>query len=68
MRLNTLIDNPNDVLTIKTHQKLNAIAYQTARTDLLELVSQGWLKSMLKGKTFYFIAAGQILDKIQKPI
>lgn len=50
-----IMDHPNDVLTIKMHQNINKIAYQTARTDLMDLAEKGWLKSISKGKTFYFI-------------
>ena len=60
-----VIDNPNDILTIKLHQNINSIAYQTARTDLLELVKKGWLKSIQKGKTFYFIPTDDLWEKIQ---
>lgn len=60
-----VIDNPNDILTIKMHQKINSIAYQTARTDLLELVEKGWLKSIQKGKTFYFIPTDELWEKTE---
>lgn len=46
--------HPNDILTIKHHQNVNKISYQTARTDLLELAKKGWLEPIKKGKTFYF--------------
>jgi Fic family protein len=58
--------NPNDYLTIKIHQKLCNIAYQTARTDLLELAEKGWLKSIQKGNKFYFVPAETLWEKIQK--
>lgn len=50
-----IMSHPHDVLTIKMHQSINRVAYQTARTDLLELEKRGWLKSVKKGKTFYFV-------------
>ena len=49
--------NPHAVLSIKMHQNLNGLAYQTARTDLLELENKGWLKRVKKGKTFQFVVA-----------
>lgn len=61
-----VIANPNDILTIKMHQNMNKIAYQTARTDLLELAEKGWLKSIQKGNTFYFFPTDQLWEKIQK--
>jgi Fic family protein len=57
------LDHPSEVFTIKKHQNLNRIAYQTARTDLLELVDKGWLKMIQKGKTFYFIPIEQLKQK-----
>lgn len=53
--LQHLFSNPQDILTIKTHQVLNKLAYQTARNDLLDLEKKNWLKSVKKGKTFYFV-------------
>lgn len=61
-----LIDHPNDLLTIKIHQNANNIAYQTARTDLLQLSEKGWLKQVHKGKVFYFVPAEQFWNKIPK--
>ena len=40
--------------TIKSYQKSYGIAYQTARTDLLDLEKRGLLKRHQKGKAFYF--------------
>jgi Fic family protein len=53
--LQHLFENPTDILSIKVHQNSNGIAYQTARTDLIELVEKGWLKQIQKGNKFYFI-------------
>lgn len=53
--LQHVMSHPKDVLTIKFHQNINRISYQTARTDLLELVEKNWLRSIKKGKTFYFV-------------
>lgn len=55
-----VMSHPHDILTIKMHQNINQIAYQTARTDLLELEDRGWIKSVKKGKTFYFIPADNL--------
>jgi Fic family protein len=55
--------NPNDVLTIKIHQNMTGVAYQSARTDLLELAEKGWLKMIKKGKTYYFVPADNIHNK-----
>lgn len=61
-----VISHPYDILTIKTHQNINQLAYQTARTDLLELEEKKWLKSVKKGKTFYFVPADNFWEKLQK--
>lgn len=60
-----LMSNPHDVLTIKTHQVLNKLAYQTARNDLLDLEKKQWIKSVKKGKTFYFIPAENFWEKFE---
>jgi Fic family protein len=60
-----LMSNPHDVLTIKTHQTLNKLAYQTARSDLLDLEAKKWLKSIKKGKTFYFVPTDNFWEKIE---
>ncbi len=61
-----VMSHPHDVLTIKIHQNINNIAYQTARTDLLELEEKKWLKSVKKGKTFYFVPADNLWEKLEK--
>lgn len=61
-----VMTNPNEILTIKTHQNINQISYQSARTDLLTLVDQGWLKFFQKGLKFYFIPSDDLWEKIQK--
>lgn len=61
-----VMSHPHDVLTIKMHQNINKVAYQTARTDLLELEEKGWLKSIKKSKTFYFVPADNLWEKIEK--
>lgn len=55
-----LISHPHDILSIKIHQNINKISYQTARTDLLDLEEKKWLKSVKKGKTFYFVPADNL--------
>lgn len=64
--LHHIKNHPKDILTIKNHQNLNGLSYQTARTDLLHLEAEGWLKSIKKGKTFYFVPVDDILEKFNK--
>lgn len=61
-----VMSHPQDILTIKMHQNMNSVAYETARTDLLELEEKGWLKSIKKGKTFYFIPTDNLWEKLEK--
>jgi len=61
-----IMSHPHDILTIKFHQNINNIVYQTARTDLLDLEKRGWLKSVKKGKTFYFVPNDNLWEKIEK--
>jgi len=42
-------------ITIKEMQERYRITYETARTDLLELVKQGYLNTNTRGKQFVFI-------------
>lgn len=60
-----ILSHPHDVLTIKMHKNINKIAYQTARTDLLELENAGWIKSVKKGKTFYFVPTDDLWEKLE---
>lgn len=61
-----VLSHPHDILTIKMHQNINKISYQTARTDLLELEEKKWLKSIKKEKTFYFVPADNLGEKLEK--
>jgi Fic family protein len=61
-----LNSNPRDVLTIKMHQNSNRLAYQTARTDLLDLEKKKWLRSVKKGRTFYFVPADHLWERLEK--
>ncbi|MFV0340709.1 MAG: Fic family protein, partial [Parachlamydiaceae bacterium] len=49
------LSHPDAVFTIKVHKNSNRISYQTARTDLLQLEEKKLLKSIKKGKTFYYV-------------
>lgn len=61
-----ILSHPHDVLTIKIHQNINNIAYQTARMDLIELEEKKWLKSVKKGKTFYFVPTDDLWERSGK--
>jgi Fic family protein len=59
-------DNPDAQYSISTHQNINNITYETARTDLLHLVKQQLLSKIKKGKKFYFIPAKKLHNKIKR--
>lgn len=64
--LHHVMSNPRDIITIKIHQKLNNVSYQTARTDLLQLEEKKWLKLVKKGITFYFVPVDNFFEKIKR--
>lgn len=63
--IKNFLSNPHDILTIKIHQNSNRIAYQTARTDLLQLEEKKWLKSIKKGKALYFIPMADLRNRLK---
>ena len=53
--LYSLIKNPDKVIDINTHMTRNQIAYQTARADLIRLVSKGVLARLVVKKKYIYI-------------
>lgn len=58
------IEKQGKTFTIKEHQGINNVVYQTARADLMQLENQGFLVSEKKGKKFVFMAAPDLKRKI----
>lgn len=58
-------DNPDNQYTISTHQNINNITYETARTDLLYLAKEQLLNKIKKGRKFYFVPAQKLHSKIK---
>lgn len=58
---------PDATFTFRSHQMSHNIAYQSARTDLLELESRGLIMRRKAGRTFNFIPAENIADQLQRP-
>lgn len=50
------VRKPETRFTIYTHQVHHGVVYQTARTDLLDLVDRGYLRQLKIGRAFYFEA------------
>ena len=56
-----LIRHPDSTHTIRSYQGANQIGYATARADLLDLESRGFLEKTLRGKTFSFRPVRELL-------
>jgi Fic family protein len=52
--LSAALSDPGTVFRIDTHQRLNRVAYSTARADLLGLVDLGLLAGERRGQAFVF--------------
>lgn len=61
-----LVRNPLEVTDIKTYQTKNAVVYETARRDLLELASQGLIGETKKGKKKLYLANVGAIKKFLK--
>lgn len=57
--------HPCQEYTIASHQRSHAIAYATARADLLELVSLDLLKQGKRGKAMVFEANQQLQERLK---
>lgn len=58
------LKHPHMIYEIKTHQQLNQLAYETARTDLLNLEKLGLLLKNKVGKEFTFTVPADLKKKI----
>jgi Fic family protein len=52
--------------TIQGHQASHAVVYQTARTDLLDLVSRGLLTQRREGKAFVFLPPADLGERLRQ--
>lgn len=50
------LKHPDKAFTIELHRRAHDVAYQTARTDLLELAEAGLMEQQRQGKAFVFVA------------
>ena len=55
--------HPDHVYTVESHRRSNEVVYQTARTDLLELVAEGYLRQVRLGRAMGFVATPDLVDK-----
>jgi len=56
--------NPDTRYTIEGHRSSNGVAYQTARTDLLDLAERSLLYSRKIGNGFVFRVVGDLQEKL----
>lgn len=56
--------HPGHRYTIQSHQTSHNVVYETARTDLLDLVERGLLVKQKSGRTYYFVSAADIERKL----
>lgn len=61
-----LAKNPGKKLTIARHKSQFHVAYATARGDLTDMASWGYLEMNQKGKRFEFVAGQRTMDEAGK--
>ena len=61
--LSHALRNLDAVYTIQAHQTSHRVAYQTARTDLLDLEKRGFLKLRSMGKQYLFFPVVEALEE-----
>ncbi|UOB18650.1 Fic family protein [Abyssalbus ytuae] len=64
--IKNLINEPESILSINEIQSKFGTSYQTARTDLMELESKGYLSSKMTGKKFIYFKSPEFNEKIKK--
>jgi Fic family protein len=58
--------HPGARYTIQSHQRSHRVAYQTARTDLLELADKGLLRTWKRGKAYQFEALSDLGGRLER--
>lgn len=59
------MNNPDYTYTVKAHKNVSGTSYETARHDLLELVTLGLFEAHKKGKEFFFTAIPTLKEKLK---
>lgn len=62
--LGRALSHPGAEFQIRQHQTSHRVVYQTARTDLLDLVQRGYLEQELRGKAFIFVPAPGLKERL----
>jgi Fic family protein len=63
--LSHAVRHPHAVYTIEAHKNYHGVVYQTARTDLMQLASKGFLKREKEGREYVFVASDKMIDKLR---
>jgi len=58
--------HPDARYSIRSHWLSHGVVYQTARTDLLDLVGRGFLVMRKQGRTMYFYPADQLEGRLSE--
>lgn len=64
--LHNALKHPGQRYTFSSHQKSHNVAYQTARTDLLDLAEQGVLDQRKKGRQLVFVSPADLSARLLK--
>jgi len=60
------LKHPHQSYTIASHQESHRVAYQTARTDLLDLHQRGLLEMKKRGKAFAFTVLSNLSERLEQ--
>ncbi len=64
MAMEHFIKHSHFIYRIQEHQNSNQVTYETARTDLLDLVDLSLLEKHREGKSFVFSMPQKIREKL----
>jgi Fic family protein len=60
------VKHPERTWTIQRHQRTSGVVYQTARSDLLDLVEKRFLEKRKVGRTFVFAARADLERRVKR--
>ena len=60
------LKNPGHRYTIASQKTSHGVAYQSARTDLLDLLNKGLLTKRMDGRTMVFVAPADLSERLKR--